>query len=418
MLSNRALNRNYMVLLYSALGWGGSVFSVLTVGAIAFSGAKMALRRLSLPRDPPVLSMGLAGLAYYVSGLAMIVTNPFDQANYWLAIERLPFLGFTLLFAQITLLEARQLREALELGAAIGAFGLLGWALWEWMSLPFYTPYFRVHGAPGNPGPYATTAAFLFAVCLAAALRPRARWQWLYVISSLSAAAALSMSGLRTLYPVLIMFPLLMVFAFPRDGSGIDRKRLIWLAVGTVILVAPVAIYVISSRLADLVALLEATGLSPTADNSVGQRIGLWYCAADAFARSPIFGLGQSDAHVFMRQCTNALIGQPLSFSHYHNALATAAAFGGIVEVAATAALLLVPLFWCWRYRKVLDARYAVVLMTSILTVYGLNGFSNLMLGHDIHDALYVHAMSVALSLLVGRELIQEDQEAAQRGHP
>ena len=76
-------------------------------------------------------------------------------------------------------------------------------------------------------------------------------------------------------------------------------------------------------------------------------------------------------------------------------------------------AMLLVPLYWCWHHRQDPARRYGVVLILSILTVYGLNGTSNLMLGHDIHDALFVHLMAVGFVLLAGETATARRRQAA-----
>lgn len=403
MLSNSTLNRYYMIVMYAALGIGGSVFSIMAVGAAVFSTAKIFLGRLTMTRQPMILSVAVAGLAYFGSGLLIIAANPADAANYTLAIERLIFLGFLPLYLQISLMDRESLRDSLEIGAALGAVGVATWAVVEWAVYPLETISFRAHGAPGNPGPYATTAAVLFACCLLASFRAGRTRRPLFVAASLCAAFGLIMSGMRTVYPALIVLPVLLFITWPEARQRLAKRGAMWVFAASAVLLVSVGSVVLMSRLGHLLTMANFSGFSPTAANSIGERIALWYCAADAFREAPLFGLGRSDAYRYMHECTSALIGEPLEYSHFHNALATAAAFGGLVDVCATSALLLVPLYWCWRHRRDPDSRYGVILILSILTIYGLNGVTNLMLGHDIHDALFVHLMTVAFVLMVAR---------------
>lgn len=403
MPSNSTLNRYYMIVMYAALGMGGSVFSIMAVGAAVFSAAKIFLGRLTMTRQPMILSLAVAGLAYFGSGLLIIAANPADAANYTLAVERLIFLGFLPLYLQLSLMDRESLRDSLEIGAALGAAGVATWAVFEWAVYPLETISFRAHGAPGNPGPYATTAAVLFACCLLASFRAGRTRRPLFVAASLCAAFGLIMSGMRTVYPALIVLPVLLFITWPEARQRLATRGAMWAFAASAVLLVLVGSFVLMSRLGHLLTMANFSGFSPTAANSLGERIALWYCAADAFREAPLFGLGRSDAYRYMHECTSALIGEPLEYSHFHNALATAAAFGGLVDVCATSALLLVPLYWCWRHRRDPNSRYGVILILSILTIYGLNGVTNLMLGHDIHDALFVHLMTVAFVLMVAR---------------
>ncbi|WP_306048679.1 O-antigen ligase family protein [Oceaniradius stylonematis] len=404
MLSNGTLNRVYMIALYAALGVGGSAFSVLAAGAAVFSSFKLLIGRLTISRQPEALAMAAAGLAYYLSGVTMIATNPGDANNYLLALERLIFLGFLPLFLQISLSDRESLRESLETGAALGAVAVAIWALVQWGLSSWAIISFRASGAPGNPGPFATTSAILLAVCLLAALRQDRTRRPLFVAACFCAAFALIMSGMRTLYTALFVLPVVMFVFWPEARLRLLNQRSIWVVTALAIALVSVSSLIIASRLGHLFSMANLSGLSPTAANSLGERIALWYCAADAFREAPFFGLGRADALALMGNCTNMLVGKPLQYSHFHNALATAAALGGIVEISAIGTLLVVPVYWCWRRRLDPDARYGIVLTLSMLTIYGLNGVTNLMLGHDIHDALFVHIMTVALVLMAARE--------------
>lgn len=398
-MSNDTLNKAYLVLLYALLGFGGSLFTALVIGALAYSLARLATGRLQWTTDRMAWSIALAGFAYYLSGALMVALRPGDD-NLSLLWERAPFLVFLPLFAQMCLSERDGMRRGLETGALIGAFGLAVWIAVELVRFPGEIAGFRAHGPSGNPGPLATTAAFLFAVNLFA-IAHTAGWQRLLAASgALLAALAVGLSLMRTLLPALVLIPILCLVAFPRFRQAALRPASLALfAVGLALFVA-IAGSLIAGRIEDVLAYIADSGLRPSATDSLGQRFAMWACAWDAFELAPLFGLGRAGAQAFLTGCALGITGEGLVYTHYHNAALTALAFGGVIELGVTLALLLVPAYWAWRHRAAPEARYGCALIAAVLIIYGLNGLANIMLDHDIHDALYIHATTIGLVMI------------------
>jgi O-antigen ligase len=393
------VNLVYLALLYAMLGLGGSVFSILVIGALSFCMIKLLAGRLSPSSDPMARSMALAGGLYFLTGAAMALFQP-DGGNLSLLWERAPFLGFLPLFSQLVLSGRDTLREGLETGALIGAIGLGIWVAVELVLFPDAVSGVRAHGPSGNPGPLATTAALLFAASLFAVIHNTGRRRLLAMIATVCAALTVGLSGMRTLLPALVLIPLLCLVAFPQMRKAAARPLNLALLAASLALFVAIAGSLIADRIGVSVDYLAGNGLQPSGTDSLGQRIAMWSCAWDAFQTAPLFGLGRSDALDFMTGCTLDLTGHGLSYSHFHNAIFTSLAFGGLVELAATLLLLLVPAFWAWRHRADPEARYGCALIAAILIVFGLNGVANIMLDHDIHDALFIHATTLALAMM------------------
>lgn len=393
-LSNIALNGGYMVALYAMLGLGGSLFSVLVFMALAFALAKAVTGRLALVRDPAIVAMAVAGLIYYVSGVLMIALNMDDAGNYELLLQRLPFLGFLPLFAQLALSDPPALRRALEQGALIGALGVGLWAGWDLLAgMP------RAEGAPGNSGPFATTAAILFGICLLGLANARRGHAILLALGAVSAAFALVASGMRTLYPALIVLPLVALIVLPDLRHRLSgRWALAGLAAALIVLVAAGGI--MGQRYLAFIADLELAGLEPTASSSLGQRLAMWQCALAGAADVPLFGMGRHDALVFMGQCTHELTGQPITHTHFHNVALNALVMGGLVELVAVGALLIVPVVVALRACRDPETRHGAALVFVVATAFGLNGLANITFGNDIHDALFIHAVTVGMALM------------------
>ena len=398
-MGNDALNKVYLVLLYALLGFGSSLFAALVIGALCFCLGKFAAGRLRWTTGKVAWSIALAGFAYYLSGALMVALQP-DDDNLSLLWERAPFLGFLPLLVQMCLSDRASLRQGLETGALIGAFGLAVWIAVELARFPGEIAGFRARGPSGNSGPLATTAAFLFTVNLFAAAHRAGRRRVLAATGALLAALAVGLSGMRTVLPALVLIPILCLVAFPQvRRSALRPVSLAAIATGMA-LFAAIAGSLIASRVGDALAYAAESGLRPSATDSLGQRIAMWNCAWDAFELAPLFGLGRAGAQAFLTGCTLDITGKAMAYSHYHNAALTALASGGLIEFGVTAALLLVPAFWAWRRRAEPEARYGCALIAAILIIYGLNGIANIMLDHDIHDALYIHAMTVGLAMI------------------
>lgn len=409
--SDDRLNFGYLIALYAMLGAGGSIFTALVIGAIGFSLFRLLVGRLPLTGDRMARTMAAAGVLYFLSGALMVVLQPGD-GNLSLLWERAPFLGFVALFAQLRLSDRDTLRKGLEMGALIGAFGLAAWLAVELALFDGPIADFRAQGPSGNPGPLATTAAFLFAVNLFAVAQGADRPHRLAAAGALLAALAVGLSGMRTLLPALVLIPVVCLWAFPRARGTALRPVNLALAAAFVLVLAAVAGGLIAGRVADAFDYVADIGLQPSGTHSLGQRIAMWSCAWDAFQTSPLLGLGRSDALAFMTQCTGDMTGRGLVYGHYHNTILTSLAFGGVVELVATLALLLVPAYWAWRRRNEPQARHGCALIAAILIVFGLNGMANIMLDHDIHDALFIHATSVGLAMMAGSAKPEADGRA------
>lgn len=397
-MNNDTLNRSFLVLLYALLGFGGSVYSALVFGAIGVCLAKLALGRLQLDWSALPVSIALAGLAYYVSGALMVVLQPGD-ANLSLLWERLPFLGFLPLIAQTSLSQREALRNGLEIGAIAGAFGVAVWVGIEFYLYQGPPATFRASGPAGNPGPFATTSAFLFAVTLFATGHGESRFRALAALGAVLSALAVGLSGMRTLLPVLVLVPLLYLIVFPEIRRAWLEPKILLVLAAACALFAVVTGPTIAERVSRLAA--DATvGFEPNASQSLGQRIAMWHCGWDAFTDAPLLGLGRAGAQDFMTECTLDITGKALAYSHFHNAVITALASGGLFELFATLLMLAVPVYWVWRRRHDPDARYGIALIGTVIIIFGLNGVANIMLDHDIHDALFIHATALGLAFL------------------
>jgi O-antigen ligase len=397
--NNDVLNRFFLVLLYGVLGFGGSLFSVVVIGGLAFTSAKYLMGRLTARKSYIAWSVMIAGAAYYTSGVLMVVADP-QADNLSLLWERLPFLLCLPLILQLRWSSGSAIQKALETGALIGAFGLAAWIVVEVIVFPLDLAEFRAKGPPGNSGPLATCAAFLFAVNLLAVSNGSRQRRFVAGFAAFICAAIVGLSGMRTLLPVLVIVPFIFFLLIPsirRAALQPAGLAAIGAAIGLFLIVAGAPL---EARLGLLWSYVGDVGLQPSAGDSLGQRIALWICAVDAFGGSPFLGLGRAGALDFMQSCTLELTGTAISYSHFHNAVFNSLAIGGLVELVATLSLLVVPLYWAWRFRATPDARYGVALVAALSVIFLLNGAFNIMLDHDIHDALFIHGMSTGLAII------------------
>lgn len=392
------LTRAFLTAVFAALGIAGSAMSVLVIGAMIHGAARIALGHLSMPSGRVVVAMTLAGALYYLSGVLMVAFNPGDRGNYLMLVERLGFLCAAPLLAPLAASPRELVRDAIELGCALGAAAI---AVWTVYAVSVGMP--RLEGGSGNAGPFATGCALIFAVCLLAALRAsRPARALIFGAAALAGAAGLLASGMRSLYPMLALAPAIAAIVHPRMRGHLSNWRVVALIVAIMAIAVFALADLVAPRIDALVDDFRAGGLAPAADTSLGQRIAVWHCALGVIGDAPFLGMGRQDAVSFIRACTLTIVDHDLKFTHYHNAAINALMFGGIVELVAVIALLVAPWLAIEDARGDEMARYGIVLLAVLTVIYLINGSINLMFGHDIHDLLFMIVAVLSVHLIAG----------------
>ncbi|MFN3764874.1 MAG: O-antigen ligase family protein [Aliihoeflea sp.] len=393
-------NRWYTAVVIGGGGAIGSGITVLFVCGIVW-GLFLAARREFEVRAPrPVLWIAGAFALYFLAEFISMVVNEPTPRGIIGSIENLPFLAVILVFSRLAFSTREALEDWVEIGAVAGAFAAAIFAVCQVVFLDFP----RATGLAGNPGPFAVVCAVLYGLCIMSAVRRRERRRILVIFGALAAAAALMLSGMRTLWPVILFAPFIPVVAM---GSRWTVRRL---AVYTAVSLALVAIVgaltfsALENRIGALesdLALLERGDL----DSSLGQRLLMWQIGVDLVQERPIFGYGPKSVSATLAAHT-ADSEVTIQYSHMHNFLLNAQVRSGILGLIAVLGLLLVPAAVGWHGRnRDGTAQFGFGMMLVLAFAYVCSGMLNVNFGHDILDTLYIYGTIVASYLVFGEPM-------------
>ncbi len=308
-------NRAFTAAVIGGGGVGGSAVSVLVSGAVLVGLLRLWQGMIALPRDQRVWIVAAAFAARFVAETLSTLVNysgPWDL--YEGAVSNLPFLGFAIIFARLSLTPREDVLRWIEYGAVGGGIGAGLYALVEVLVLG--RP--RAEGLAGNSGPFALVCSLLFAFCILAALRNTGRMRQLAAAGAALSAGALLLSGMRSLWPLLLVSPLLLVWLSGTAPRRLISGRLVLGGAAVALLIAAVAYPTIDRRVTALASDLERVEQG-NYDNSLGQRLRVWNAAIDLIRQKPVFGYGPGHTAEALHEAAQVKGQRDIFFTHAHN---------------------------------------------------------------------------------------------------
>lgn len=406
------INQSNLLFTGIPLGWAGvmgSVVSVMFCGAVLLAMLRLYQRKIRFPTDRGILAIAAAFAFYIVADAISALFNNHGWVTWREVVEDLPFIGFAFVYARLSLSRRGDVLYMVELGAISGAFATALVVAVEML----IAGHSRAEGLAGNPGVLAVIASLAYGVCLIAATRHHGLTRWMALLAALAATATLLLTGMRALWPFLLIGP-----AIP---LVILRPALDWRAIRNGVLVAAAPLLIVAylthgmveARVDALVTGVEQAGAGDYSD-SIGKRLVLWkHGLAKAF-ENPLVGAGPGTAKIESAQS--------LGYSHYHNFLLNAMIRSGLIGVLAMFGLFAVPL-WVM-VANVRDPRTrdevslaGLSLLLAMYATFLLSGSVGIMLGHDIHDTIFIYGTIVASFLVRGARAANAETEQDRQTH-
>lgn len=373
----------------------GSVATGLIV-AIAIVGwlRLFTLQRIVLPR--PVWWTSVAFVGFFAAEALSGAANWNGLATLIELGENLVLLGLLPVYLLLSRDRAALLDFLLK-AAPLFALAVLAVALVQ--SLVFGI---RPEGGAGNPAVFAVTVAVLFAFTLANLARaPRGGELALAAAGIAAAGAALLLSGTRSLWPCLVVFPVLMWLATRRLRA--DAKRPLMLALAAMLVMSLAFGGMIRDRLEQARADLAASQAGQM-QTALGKRLVVWQVAVEAIAERPLLGHGPDAPRRLMAERTGAIAGQPVIFNHFHDFVLNEMVRAGLVGTLALGAMLAVPLGFALFSRRDATAAVGLGLLACFQAAFVQSGLVGIMLDHDIMDAQFMAMTALCLFLLFGAD--------------
>ena len=395
-------NRLYAFVFPAGFALLGSVASAFVAIAGLASLVSVLTGKLRIWRGSGLVPVTAVTVLFVVSGLIAGIATMDTMADLGPVLGKLVFLAIAPLAAAFMFSPWAQLKQNLETGASIGAIAV---AIFVVVEILFWRE--RAWGGAGNPGPFALVMSVAFSISiLAIASAGSRREEILHSLGGIAALFCITASGMRAMLPILIVAPIVALWmrsGFPQRPGR--RRLMLFIVVAGFclgILAAGNAWQRIMALEGELAQLFAGTGYG----TSVGNRLVMWAYAVERIPQSPWVGFGVNGSLEGLNEYAQANYGIEIRKTHFHNFVLTALMRGGIIDLAATLAILFGPLVLCLGYRGTREGRYGISLLSCVLAAYLMSGMLNILFGHDIVDHYFVlmTAMGVALSIKGGGE--------------
>lgn len=372
----------------------GSFVSICVIGGAVFGTFHLATGRLkwALPRQVTLVFYAFCG--FFAADLIAGIIHPSKNALNEI-LENLPFLGFAGIYA-ITFVDRRKLLQAVELTAAVAAIGS------AIVTMVLFGSQYRPEMATGNASVLALLAGVLYVLAIGAAFRRRNMFTLLYLVAAACAGYVVLASGTRAIFPVLALVPVISLIHF------CSRKQIFWGLPALLLLLGGISVVSVewSATLHNRIELAtdEIRGiLSGDPSGSLGDRVRIYRAGYELFLDKPLLGYGPGNERVEITRKTSEDGGLPLTFSHAHNAALNALLRAGILGLLALIGIITVPFIVAFRATKDDVGQAGFHALNGLLVVYLSSGSVGLMIGHDIHDAVFITGICYSLYLVFGR---------------
>ena len=392
------INRWFTAAVIGGGAAGGSLVSILYVGALPVGLWRLSQGLIALPRERGVRIIGMAFLAYFAAETLSTLVNYTGPDDLLQGIgANLPFIAFLIVFGRLSLTPRADVLRWTEYGAIAGGLAAGLSALVE----IFVRGAPRAEGLAGNSGPFALISAALFGFCVAIAIYRDGRMRQFAVAAALSAAVALILSGMRSLWPMLVISPLLLAWLLDFVPRAVFTRKTALAVAAAAVVVAALGYSTVETRVMSLVKDFEKVDAG-NYDNSLGQRLRVWSAALELIEQAPIFGQGPAHARGALQVAASEQGEKEITFSHAHNLVLNALMRSGVFGLAAVIAMFVVPLWVAGRAEKDELGRIGYTLMVVTCATYLVNGAVNIGFGHDIVDSFYLYSMITATYLVFG----------------
>ncbi|MBC8130379.1 MAG: O-antigen ligase family protein [Rhizobiaceae bacterium] len=283
-------------------------------------------------------------------------------------------------------------------GAAIGGLLLIPIVLLEYAFVEI-----RVQGLSGNPGPLSVTALLCAGWSILHFQRGLNRWHLLIaLLGAVGGSLAVVLSGMRGTWPLLPLCIGIALFAQRREIAAVWRDspfatRLvvsfgIVAVIGAVLVVAMPTVFTRIDQMWSDLGLIAANADSPT---SLNLRRGMYGAAVEAISARPLFGYGAEAHWEAVTPYLNQATFEGMTFTHFHNVVLTVGVDAGLFGIVALLCLVAAPVVTAWRARGTLGGgRRLAAAMILVVAFFGA-GMTNVMLFHDILDAVWVFCISL-----------------------
>ena len=368
----------------------GSFLSAFILSGMVWAALQLLRPSLRTPLDRDASIIAACFALVFIAELISALANSAPHGTAKELFERLPFLFFLPVF-QVLRAPPSLMRRMMERACLVAA--LITFAAG---AAQFFVFNLRAADGAGNAGVFAVLALIVYAVTLLDAIRHSNQRRLIASLAAACAAGAVLLSGMRSLWPLVGVLPVLLYLIYGRRHAvRVPMRRL--LVTCLLIVVMAAALYLpITARVNEGVSDLHALE-QQNYGTSLGQRLVMWKAGLSLIGQKPLLGYGPANLPQLMQARTNALFGLPLHFTHFHNMIMTQWIRGGLLGALVVPVLFLLMPYLARRRIKGEAASYGFALLVALELIYLSSGLFGIMFGHDILDTVFISLSAIAL---------------------
>lgn len=393
-----AVNRYFTMAIFLLPAVGGSAVSFLYNGGALWAFFDVARGRRELARQPRFQAVVAAIYIYCAALFLSVLVNPQPLEGLRSLVGLASLLLFPFAYSTWRIANKDEIVAACLIACATACIVSLPIALTE----AYFLGGKRVEGAAGNTLIFGNVVALTASVALIGVFHHRG-WRRCFMLAGFFAGVlAVAYSVSRGPF-ILLVVNAAIVAAIHARG----RHRGLWLLLIAVLLGAPLVLTLaegdgLSAKFHLMFSQLENALGGGDFNSSVGLRLAMWQTGIDLWLQKPLLGHGAGNIRELIAFNLLLNYGAGSGFTHFHNVFVNTLVEGGLIGLLGLVSMISFPVLAALRVlRHQPDgaARFGATLLLVYFSLFLITGSTNIVLHHDIMDAVFMCFLAVGLFL-------------------
>ena len=398
------VNRYFTLATFFAPSVAGSAVSFIYNGGALWALFDVVRGRKPLARDPRFRAIVAALYLYCAALLVSTLVNPDPVEGLRSLIGLVSLLLFPFAYSTWRIADRDEIVDACLAACAAACMVSLAIAMAEM----HYFNALRVEGATGNALIFGNVVALAASVAFAGVFVHRG-WRRLFMLAGFAAGVAAVVYSVSRGPFILILVNAAIVTAIHARG----KHRGLWALLAACLLAAVLGLFMSKAGGLLLVRFESMFGeLGKALDDgdfttSVGLRFAMWQAGIELWLQKPLLGHGAGNIRALISQHLGTNYDLTVGFSHFHNIVVNTLVEGGVMALVGLVLMIALPILAALRVlMRGPDraARFGATLIFVYFSMFVVTGMTNIVLHHDIMDAVFMCFLAVGLFLVIEKE--------------
>lgn len=393
-----AVNRYFTLAVFALPPIGGSAVSFVYNSGALWALFDVARGRRTLAQEPRFRAIVAALYIYCAALLLSVLINPAPLEGLRSLVGLGSLLLFPFAYSTWRISNKDEIVDACLMACATACIIGLAIAVTEFHFLGGR----RVEGATGNALIFGNVVALTSSVALVGIFHHRGWRRYFMLAGFFAGVLAVNYSISRGPFVLLVVNSMLVTAIHTRG-----KYRGLWLLLIIGMLGAPLIMTMTASNSlpAKFNLMFQELGRAFSSGDfstSVGLRLAMWQTGIDLWLQKPLLGHGAGNIRDLIASSLLQNYGAGSSFSHFHNVFVNTLVEGGLIATFGLLLMICLPVFTAVRaLLRQPDgaARFGATLLLVYFSMFLVTGSTNVVLHHDIMDAVFMCFLAVGLFL-------------------